>query len=185
MVVLGINPGPDAPEVLEVFVDAFQISFPILLDDHLVHAQYRQPGPQSPFPLDYVIDQEGRVAYHATEYRPEAMIAVIEDLLSIGTSVVETPAGADLALSVAPNPFNPRTRIAFELAQPARVSLEVMDARGRRLRTLLADEPHGVGRHAVAFDGRDDGGRSLPTGIYLLRLQIPGEVVTRKLTLVR
>ena len=113
------------------------------------------------------------------------MIAVIEDLLSIGTAVARTPPGANVALSVAPNPFNPRTRIAFELTRPTRVSLEVMDARGRRLRTLLADEPHAGGRHVVAFDGRDDGGRSLPTGIYLLRLRIPGEVVTRKLTLVR
>ncbi len=186
MVVLGINPGPDPLEILEVFIDAFQISFPILPDDHQVHAQYRQPGPQSPFPLDYIIDQDGIIAYHATEYRPETMVAVIEDLLTIGTAVGDMPAPiADLRLTAAPNPFNPRTVVSFEARRAGNVTLDVMDARGRRVRRLLSGTPHDAGHHDVVFDGRDQSGRDLATGVYLLRLELGGDVVTRKLTLVR
>ena len=187
MVVLGINPGPDAPEILEVFINAFQISFPILPDeDNTVHVQYRQPGPASPFPLDYVIDQDGLVAYHATEYQPEAMVAVIEDLLAIGTAVGDTPAAvAGSQLTVAPNPFNPRTVVSFELNAAGEVTLDVLDARGRRVRRLLGAAPYAAGLHEVVYDGRDHEGRELATGVYLLRMQLAGEVVTRKLTLVR
>ncbi|MBD3220958.1 hypothetical protein GF314_06915 [bacterium] len=182
---LGINPGPDPLETLEVFVDAFQITFPILLDDHTVHAQYRQPGPQSPFPLDYVIDQDGLVAYHATEYQPAAMVAVIEDLLAIETAIGGTPPSTWATLDAAPNPFNPRTRIVVELDRPSRATLDVVDARGRRVRRLLADRPLEAGRHDVGFDGRDGRGRELPTGVYLARLELGDGVVARKLTLVR
>ena len=187
MVVLGINPGPDAPEILEVFINAFQISFPILPDEgNVVLVQYRQPGSASPFPLDYVIDQDGLVAYLATEYRPETMVAVIEDLLAIGTAVGDTPAAiAGSRLTVAPNPFNPRTVVSFELNQASEVTLDVLDARGRRLRRLLGAAPYAAGVHEVVYDGRDNAGRELSTGVYLLRLQVAGEVVTRKLTLVR
>ena len=52
-----------------------------LLDDDYVTPQYRQNGAISPFPLDYVIDPAGRVAYYATEYDPEAMMAAIDELL--------------------------------------------------------------------------------------------------------
>ncbi len=186
MVVLGINPGPDPLEIIEVFIDAFQITFPILPDDHTVHDQYRQPGPQSPFPLDYVIDQDGNVAYHATEYQPDIMVAVIEDLLAIGTAVGELPAPtADPRLTAAPNPFNPRTVVSFELQRSGEVTLEVLDARGRRVRRLLAGTTYPSGRHELTYDGRDQAGRDLATGVYLLRLRIDGADTTRKLTLVR
>ena len=186
MVVLGINPGPDAVELLEVFINAFQISFPILPDDNTVHGQYRQPNPTSPFPLDYVIDQDGLVAYHATEYQPEAMVAVIEDLLAIGTAVDDTPvAVAGLRLTAAPNPFNPRTVLSFELSEAGEVTLDVLDARGRRVRRVLDAAPHAAGHHEAVYDGRDNAGRELATGVYLLRMQVGGEVVNRKVTLVR
>lgn len=186
MVVLGINPGPDPLEILEVFIDAFQITFPILPDDETVYQQYRQPGAQSPFPLDYIIDQDGLVAYHATEYQPETMVAVIEDLLEIGTAVGELPPSpADLRLAAAPNPFNPRTVVSFELRESGAVSLAVLDARGRRVRQLIAGAPYPPGRHELLYDGRDQSGRDLATGVYLLRLETSAGVATRKLTLVR
>jgi len=87
------------------------------------------------------------------------------------------PASGLRFVGAAPNPFNPRTEIAFELPASVRVSLSVYDAAGRRVRTLVAGEDMGVGRHAVRWDGCGDGGRRLPSGSYLCRLEAGGQVV--------
>ena len=186
MVVLGINAGPDPIEDLEVFVDAFQISFPVLLDTSGITYAYRQTGAISPFPLDYVIDPEGNVAYFSTEYDPATIVTVVDSLLATGTPVEDTPA-ADLRplLSAAPNPFNPQTQVRFDLPVGAEVTLDVHDARGRRLRRLIDNRPHAAGAHALEFDGRDDRGRAMPSGTYLLRLRAGRDAVSHKLTLVR
>lgn len=93
--------------------------------------------------------------------------------------ITATPAPASglRLVGAAPNPFNPRTEIAFELPASARVSLSVYDAAGRRVRTLMAGVELGAGRHAVDWDGCSDGGRRLPSGSYLCRLEAAGEVV--------
>ena len=181
---LGINAGPDPIEELEVFLSAFQVSFPILLDTGTITNQYRQTGALSPFPLDYVIDPDGDVAYFSTEYDPDAMVAVIDDLLATHVAVDEVPP-ASLSLTAAPNPFNPRTEISFVLPGALAVTLDVHDARGRRVRRLLDAAPHDAGRHALGFAGRDDAGRELAAGVYLLRMQAGDRRLVHKLTLLR
>ena len=185
MVVLGINTGPDPIEDLEAFVNALQITFPVLLDDQFITQLYRQNGAISPYPLDYVIDAAGNVAFYSTEYDPEAMMAVIEELLESGTPVEDVPTPASpLQLRAAPNPFNPMTVVSFELPAAATVTLDLHDARGSRVRRLLA-ESRAAGSHDLTFDGRDDAGRELAAGLYLLRLRAGRDTATRKLTLVR
>jgi hypothetical protein len=78
-----------------------------------------------------------------------------------------------------PNPFFRQTSATFELARPARVTLEVYSPAGARVRGLveLADSP---GRHAVAWDGRDDAGRRVPPGVYFVRFAADGVVNTGK-----
>jgi hypothetical protein len=187
VVVLGINAGPDPRPVLEVFVDAFQITFPVLLDhDNLVFDQYRLPGPQSPFPVDYVIDRDGTVAYRASEYDPDALTTVIDDLLATTTAVNDLPRGGRrFGLTATPNPFNPRSTVSFTLPEAAVVSLDVVDARGQRVAQLLRRVRVGAGRHRVRFPGTDAAGRSLPTGVYLVRLRVGAAQEVRKLTIVR
>jgi hypothetical protein len=85
----------------------------------------------------------------------------------------------------APNPFNPRTTIAFSVpasAQP--VSLRIYDLRGRQVRALV-DEVLAAGQHRVTWDGRDDRDRPLASGIYTYTLTRAGERLTRKMLLVR
>jgi hypothetical protein len=88
-----------------------------------------------------------------------------------------------------PNPFNPETRLRFEV--PSRtagslvaVELALYDATGRRVRTLLR-ERLAPGLHSVEWDGRDATGREVASGIYVARLESAGHTVTRKLTLLR
>ena len=89
-----------------------------------------------------------------------------------------------LSLSCCPNPFNPRTRIEFDIPRTCLVELRVFDLRGRLVRNLMEAELS-AGRHAVDWDGRDDEGRFLGSGVYLYRLQAGRDEITRSLTLVR
>jgi len=105
--------------------------------------------------------------------------------LAIGdVTAVDAAPLAPASLAASPNPFNPRTELSFHLAAVGRVNLELLDLRGRRVRTLL-DARLEAGPHTAAWDGRDDAGRALPGGLYLARLTTPAGAVTSKLTLVR
>ena len=69
----------------------------------------------------------------------------------------------------APNPFANSTEIRFELKEPARVTLTIYDLLGRRVR-VLTDQMYGPGRYARTWNGRDDGGRASPSGVYFYLL---------------
>ena len=84
-----------------------------------------------------------------------------------------------------PNPFNPGTTIVFEApSNPRRVRLDVLDVAGRRVRTLLSG-PTRPDVNAVFWDGRDDQGRAVSTGVYFYRLDTGDFTATRRMTLLR
>jgi hypothetical protein len=101
-------------------------------------------------------------------------------------TVVAAPPSARFTrlLGNEPNPFNPKTRIHFQLAHAGVVELRVFDARGRLVRSLLA-ESLPAGEHTVDFDGKDSQGRQLASGVYHLRLKSAGVVSTRPLVLLK
>jgi hypothetical protein len=105
-----------------------------------------------------------------------------------GVSGVEEPEATLPAVSrlvgAAPNPFNPRTTIAFELAVDGYCSLDVYDLQGRRVRSLLA-EHHPAGRGEAVWNGLDDRGRRAASGVYLARFQAAGVNDLVKVTLVK
>ena len=85
----------------------------------------------------------------------------------------------------APNPFNPRTSVSWELRSQATVSLRVFDLSGRLVRTMLSPTRLDAGTHQATWDGTGDGGQPFPTGLYLLRLDAGTERHTHRLTLIR
>ncbi len=95
------------------------------------------------------------------------------------------PSATGLA-SVRPNPLNPRTTVLYELARDARVELVVVDLRGRRVCGLVSGHMP-AGRHEVDWDGRDDAGRLMASGVYLVRMTSDDSkgVDYRKVTLVK
>jgi len=99
--------------------------------------------------------------------------------------VTDTPPEAPvLALTAAPNPFNPRVELQWSQPTSGSVDLAIYDARGRQVRRLLVeDQQTEIGR--VVWDGRDDAGRSVAGGIYLARLRTRDGIERVKLTLVR
>ncbi len=85
----------------------------------------------------------------------------------------------------APNPFNPKTTIEFSVPAGAeRVSLEVYNVNGQLVRTLV-DGPLEAGPHSAVWDGRDEAGTSLGSGIYFARLSADEETAFRKMTLLK
>ena len=83
-----------------------------------------------------------------------------------------------------PNPFNPKTTLSFDLPQAGPVELAVYDITGRRVATLV-DAELTAGHHTVTWLGRDQFGRQVASGIYFSRLIQGGEVLTRKMTLLK
>ena len=83
-----------------------------------------------------------------------------------------------------PNPFNGATNIVFGLAAAGEARLSVHDARGR-LVALLAEGAFAAGFHSRSWDGRDEGGRPLASGVYFVRLSAGGFDSGEKLTIVR
>jgi hypothetical protein len=82
------------------------------------------------------------------------------------------------------SPFNPRTTIRFELPQATLVTLAVYNTLGQEVRRLA----HGrrqAGYYTVVWDGRDNDGRPLPSGIYHYRLQAGDFIATKKLVLAK
>lgn len=69
-----------------------------------------------------------------------------------------------------PNPLNPATELTFVLTEPAVVALDIFCPSGRRVIKLLAGIPFNAGRHSVTWDGRDEAGRELPSGMYFARI---------------
>ncbi len=83
-----------------------------------------------------------------------------------------------------PNPFNQSTAIAFDLPEAKKVSVEVYSIEGRLVRQISSGLRE-AGRHSLHWDGRDENGRSLPSGIYLLLLRAGESTLTQKASLVR
>lgn len=84
----------------------------------------------------------------------------------------------------APNPFNPSTRLAFDLGHDGAISLVVHDLAGHHVRQLV-DGALLAGRHQVTWDGRDDGGRPVASGTYVYRLETADGAVSRRMILAR
>jgi hypothetical protein len=101
-------------------------------------------------------------------------------------TAAEAPDGAAVLRLDAPQPHPVRgaATVAFALPAPADVSLEVFDLTGRRVRTL-AQALRAAGAHTVAWDGTDDAGHPLASGLYVLRLRTPDGARTRPVVLVR
>ncbi len=96
---------------------------------------------------------------------------------------VSTPAATRL-MGNHPNPFNPATTIAFAVEREQRVTIEVFDVDGRQVASIASRlfEP---GVHSVQWTGRDDAGRIVPSGTYVVRLVTDDGAEARKISLVR
>lgn len=106
-------------------------------------------------------------------------------ITGLSTGVGDSPQPAVFALEQnVPNPFNPSTTINFSIPSAARVDLVVYDVTGRRVATLVQhDMP--AGRASVTWQGLDDRGNRVASGVYFYRLVAGSKLQTRKMVLLK
>ena len=150
------------------------------------------PGGSAPVPVFVDAAGLGQGVHEATliivsnDPASPLFVPVVLDYGS-GLSAVDdpVPASGPLHLTSYPNPFNPRTTLRFMARGGETAELAVYDLRGRLVRTLVRG-PLAPGPQEVPWDGRDEGGRSVPSGQYFARFAEGREPpLVRKLMLVR
>ena len=109
-----------------------------------------------------------------------------------GPDVVESPPSDDSfhpktfeLFQNYPNPFNLETTIEFFLPKASRVSLSIYDIRGRVVRKLLNKRSLSSGYHKVLWNGRDQQGKSISSGVYLCILESEGNYSVKKLVAIK
>ena len=127
---------------------------------------------------------------HPTAFANMQVAPVFTDFLIDTARAPETasapvPDAKPAGLAAYPNPFNPRTTIAFETRDRGPVKLAVYDVSGRQVRVLRDREILDAGRHVSTWDGTGRGGVPVPSGVYFTRLETVSDVRIRKLTLTR
>jgi hypothetical protein len=142
-------------------------------------------GPHSVFAADFDADGDNDLAV-ANELSDN--VSILQNLTNDVTSV-DDGAGARLPDEFRleqnyPNPFNPATSIAYSLDARAHVTIDIYNVLGRKVRTLINDTQP-AGSYQVVWDGTDQTGRAVATGLYLYRLQIGERAATKKMILLK
>jgi hypothetical protein len=83
-----------------------------------------------------------------------------------------------------PNPFNAETLLRYHLPKDGEASLALYTLTGRRVRTLRSGS-HTIGHYSIMWDGKDEAGREMGSGVYVMRLWTKDGVITRKVVLIR
>ena len=178
------------------FVEENGITYPILQDEQSsggsgpagfggeTYDDYYIPNQGSPYPRDFIVDQNGILAYANNEIDTEYMIYIIEDLLageSLQTDDLKIIPDQIIIYPVYPNPFNPVTTIRFDIPEGAAnlLSLRIFDINGGLVETLM-DGQREPGIYTVQWDGSDQ-----PSGVYFSRLESGSTVAARKLILLK
>jgi aminopeptidase N len=100
-------------------------------------------------------------------------------------SGASAPAGRVALHPASPNPARGATTIAFHLPEPRPVTIEIYGVGGRVVRTLARDAAFAAGDHRLVWDGRDQGGARVASGVYVYRLVAGDAITSRRVTIVR
>lgn len=103
--------------------------------------------------------------------------------ISTGNGGPSVPTAYDLRQNV-PNPFNAETMISFSLPENSRVKVEIYNILGQKV-NLLADQEFSAGTHSLFWNGRNNAGNDVSTGIYFYRLQTEKFTQTRRMLLLK
>lgn len=110
---------------------------------------------------------------------------------NLGEVVTQTQSEADQSLPPAPtlapnypNPFNTQTVLTYTLPRRMRVLLQIVDLRGQVLRTLM-HQTQPAGHHTLPWDGKNQRGSAVSSGVYFVQMQTPNTTLSRKLIIVR
>ena len=83
-----------------------------------------------------------------------------------------------------PNPFNPNTTISYELSRQGRTTIDIYNAKGQKVRTLLSKMME-QGNHQVVWDGLDDNGKRAASGVFFYKISLDDEQLMKKMILLK
>lgn len=122
--------------------------------------------------VQFQFTQAGVVPYFCRPHEGLNMKGTVT-VEEIGTAT--PPAAVGLRVSgLEPNPFNPQATLRFTLAEPGPVTVVVYDARGRQVRHLADGIAMEAGDRSLVWDGRDDAGMAVSSGVYLFAVRHAG-----------
>ena len=175
------------------FVSETGITYPVIQDESTgggfggfggeVYDDYYIPNQGSPYPRDFIVDQNGTLVYANNEIDTEYMIYILNELLSgedLRASEKSSFPSQFRLFPVYPNPFNPITTIRFNLVEiQSKVTLHILDITGCVVDELVSGEL-GTGEHELVW-----GATGQSSGIYFARLQSGSKVQSQKLILIK
>lgn len=109
---------------------------------------------------------------HPKSDEAEIAAAILNHTVQLTKELVEEINGNTVLNPNYPNPFNPATTISFSLGTEGLVNLTIYNALGQRVRSLLMDKSLNIGAHQVNWDGKNNLGQQVASGIYLYELQV-------------
>jgi len=157
--------------------------------ENMIH-EWTYTGPHIPRP------EQPRVHMNLWQFNgppdteQEVIVADFSFLASGATGVAtppetSSPSGQTARLHpVSPNPFNPATRIRFDMLHAGVVEIAVFNVAGARVRTLHRGFAE-AGTHETAWDGRDDDGRRMTSGVYLCMLRTGDVIDAQRMVLIK
>lgn len=133
---------------------------------------------------DFVIDETNRFLIAGTHGRSVYRID-IDQITSVPENEIESPIETFTLEQNYPNPFNASTRITFSLLQNEQVSLKIFNTLGQEIDEIVNRNLQ-AGQHSFVWDGRNQTGLDLPSGVYFYKLATAsGQVAQRQMVLVR
>ena len=167
-------------EKLEVYTAQYAssqaIQQQIFNDDHINFNNYTQtevvihPQSNQPFVLGWhVYSDADQAALYVDDINLDTVASTSENIIPNNS----------LALSNFPNPFNPETNISFSLPNSGKTSLIIYNIKGQKIKTLI-DKKMVLGKHSVIWNGKDDSGKSVTSGVYFYKLIVNGKIAAVK-----
>lgn len=164
MVTLNFDGMSDVPAGLEVY----------LIDEQLGSARNLRQNPSYSF---RAVSDGGKKALRV-------VVGSRNYVETNSNDITLVPTAFDLAQNF-PNPFNPETMIRYSLPEAATVTLEIYNMLGQKVRTLVDHTQQAADFYTLSWNGRDDNGKALSSGMYLYRLTAGSYVNTRKMVLMK
>jgi peroxiredoxin len=187
-VALGLDTWNESKLANRRFRSRTNISYSLLLNAQETLIDYYND--ELSYNRSVVISGSGQLAYKGTIFSDsttEKVTTVINDELSkVSTSAEQTeniPQTISLQQNY-PNPFNPSTVITYTLNEATQVSLKVFNMLGSEVATVVK-ERQSAGEKSVTWNAMESSGSVLPSGLYIYQLKAGGDVITKKMTLIK
>lgn len=170
----------------------------------LVDGDFLTAADQNPNNKLYINQSDGYIVAFGDTVRPGETISFIKGIFtySYGTYKISLRDGNDIGVTTGinknfkpaplsyqlkqnyPNPFNPETRIYFEIPKSQNVTIVVYNILGQRIK-VLTKEVFAAGQHVINWDGRNQAGKLVPSGVYIYRIKAGNFIQARRMILLK